>query len=87
MPDPPANSLPSISVPVDQFVREVAAEAARATWDKCRAECPVVELRTEVKDLQKDVVQVKIHFAALVGLMFGSGAIGGTTGVFLAKLL
>jgi hypothetical protein len=70
---------PTIKLPLEQFVREVAAEAARATWQECARACPVLELRTKVERLE-------IRLAALVGLLVGSGALGGIVGAGAIKV-
>lgn len=69
-----------VNVPLDQYLREVALEAARTALAEHKRDCPV-------GDLGKRVWQLELRFATLLGFMAGSGFLGGLAGGFLATLI
>jgi len=72
--------MEEITVPLSDFVKEVAREAAREVLREHVAQCPIKEVQAKVESLQ-------VRFAALVGLMIGSGVLGGSVAAGLVKLL
>lgn len=60
-----------IRVPLSDFVREVAREAAHEA----------------VTDLEKRVRKLEIGWARLIGFMAGSGLLGGAVGSLLSSAL
>ncbi len=69
-----------IQVPLTDFVREVAKEAAREVIEEHTRACPIVEVGRRVRMLE-------ISFAKLLGFMVGSGLLGGGAGAVAAKLI
>lgn len=76
--------LQNIKVPLDDFVREVAREAAREVIKDHAKNCKVHDLETTVEHLQGKVDKLTWRLAILIGAMLGSGLIGGAISALLA---
>jgi len=74
------DDLRNIQVPLDQFVREIAREAARTILREHVSTCLIGE--TVVR-----VTKIESRLSLLVGIMLGSGALGGAAGALLTKFL
>jgi hypothetical protein len=73
---------PHVQVALPDYVREIAKEAARTVIEEHVKSCPFT-----VDDCGKRLRTLEVKFATAVGLMIGSGAIGGGLSVGLMKLL
>ena len=81
MPQPASESTANaVSVPLSEYMRSIAVEAARVALAEHAAACPVAKLETRVRRLE-------VKFAALLGFMAGSGFLGGLAGGFVANAL
>jgi len=69
-----------IRLPLDDFVRGVAREAARTVIEDHAKACVVWEVQRKV-----DAVQLRV--ATLIGAIAGSGVLGGGVGALLSKLI
>lgn len=69
-----------IRLPLDDFVRGVAREAARMVIEDHSKSCVVWEVQRKV-----DAVQLRL--ATLIGAIAGSGVFGGGVGALLSKLI
>ena len=72
---------PSIDVPLpeymEQLAQRIAALAADKAIEKHANQCPIKEVRERVKSLSDQVQNVRLNFAKMLGMLVGSGAIGG----------
>lgn len=73
------DEMSRIQVPLDEFVREVAKEAARETIRQHFETWPVKDIERRVTTLEKQII-----FAA--GAIVGSGVLGGTIGAVVTQL-
>jgi hypothetical protein len=66
-----------ISVPLPEFVRQIAIEAARTVIKDHTEQCPISSVQDDLKTVQGEQSRINVRFAGLVGLMVGSGVCGG----------
>jgi hypothetical protein len=80
-----------ISMPLTDFVKGIAREAALTVIKEHIESCPVakdiIDLKSDQKETNREVGKLKIRVATIVGLIFGSAGIGGVSGAGMAKLL
>ena len=69
-----------IQVPLDDFIREIAKEAARTVIVEHRAACPIGETVKRVDKLSE-------RTSFIFGWMAGSGLLGGAAGATIVKLM
>ena len=74
--------LHKIEVPLDDFIREIAQSAARQVIAEHIVTCPLV-----ISHVFDRMTTLENRFSLLLGLIVGSGILGGTAGAMLAKLL
>ena len=74
------DDLQRIQVPLDQFVREIAREAARMIIQEHAASCAIGSVTGRLLTLEN-------RFSLLLGAILGSGALGGAAGALITKLL
>ena len=72
--------IESIQVPITDFVREVAREAAHAVITEHLATCPIVKTVERVQKLE-------VRVGTMIGFMVGSGLLGGISGSVINSLL
>jgi hypothetical protein len=70
--------LQNVTVPLPDFVSEIAREAARTILREHVETCPIGE--TVVR-----VTKIESRLSLLVGIMLGSGALGGVVGGTIAR--
>ena len=68
-----------VPVPLPDYIREAAREAARTVIAEHVEQCPV-------KNLQERMHVLEGRFNYLLGAIVGSGALGGATGAILLKV-
>lgn len=73
------DELQEVRLPLKEFVREVAREAARTVIDEHRQSCAIVELEPRVRDLES-------KYARLIGIVTGAAIVGGGIGGWLSSL-
>jgi len=82
---------PQLKLPLSEFVKNVAREAALAALDEHYRSCPVAKDIVRVTDCQEKINsrmgKLEIRVATIVGLIFGAAGIGGVSGAGMAKLL
>jgi len=71
--------VPQVPVPLDDFVREIAREAARTVIDEHRKDCPI-------EDVDKRLTTVELRMAKIIGVVIGSGLSGGLIGGLISQL-
>lgn len=80
-----------IPMPLTDFVKGIAREAALTVIKEHIESCPVakdvIDLKSDQKETTKEVGKLKVKFATLLGLMAGAGATGGLAGGGLVSLL
>jgi hypothetical protein len=69
-----------VTIPLSQFVRSIAKEAALVVLEEHRSNCPI-------KDVEAKVDRLEVRFGTLVGMMIGSGTLGGAVVAGLARLM
>ena len=69
-----------VKIPLPQFVREVAREAAWTVIKEHVASCPIQAIENRVRVMEN-------RFSILLGAIVGSGALGGAIGAGVLKLL
>jgi len=71
-----------VQVPLPDYVRMIAREAglvaAREVLEEHRKACPAA---TSADSVSKSIRSLEVRFSMLVGLMIGSGTLGGIIGV------
>lgn len=67
-----------VRVPLNSFVREIAAQAAWTVIEKHIMACPIVRVEERVRLLEG-------RFNLVLGAIVGSGALGGTVGALILK--
>jgi len=76
----------SIREYVDQAADQAADKAARLVMAEHLKNCPRVYLEEQVEELHNRVQKIEVRFATLVGLMIGSGCLGGAVSAGLITL-
>lgn len=75
-----------IKVPLSDFVKGIAREAgfaaAKEVLEEHRKNCPAA---VAAKDTAESIRRLEVKFATLIGLMVGSGTLGGACGAALLK--
>lgn len=78
-----------VQVPITEFTRQVAVEAARTVTHECLENCTRERLdvvdRIEKMDIR--LRNLEKRFATLIGAVIGSGALGGSITAVMMKLL
>ena len=69
---------PAIKVPLENWVREIAREAAWTVIKEHRQEC-------HIEQVEKRVGQLEVRVSTLIGFMAGSGLLGGLAGALLSR--
>jgi len=64
----------SVEVPLPDYILQAAREAARTVIAEHVKTCTA---KQDIKALGEKVTTLRVRFAGLIGLMIGSGAIGG----------
>jgi hypothetical protein len=81
-------TVEDITIPLTDFVKGIAREAAFAAAkeiiEEHRKTCPAA---TAVGSLEVRLRGLEVRFSTLIGLMIGSGALGGGVSMGLAKLI
>ncbi len=70
---------PSVHVPLPEYVREAAREAAWTVIKEHVTQCPIAGLEKRVTTLEK-------RFYLVVGAIIGSGALGGATAAGIIQM-
>jgi len=80
-----------VKLPLTEFVKNVAREAALTVIKEHIESCPVakevVDLKSNQKETIKDVNKLKIKTATMLGIIVGAGGVGGLAGGGLVSLL
>lgn len=63
-----------VRVPLDEYARQIAREAAREVIKEHVTQCTA---RQHIEDVEKRIGKLEVRFGTLIGLMVGSGGIGG----------
>ncbi len=79
-PQDAANDSDAVRVPLRDWMRAVATEAAAAALTEHYERCPVA-------DIEKRLRRVETRAATLWGFMAGSGFLGGAAGALLSSFL
>jgi len=81
---------PQVSVPLNDFVREVAREAAREVVGKVISEhkrdCSIGRVEAKSVDNERLIQKIQLRFVALIAFMIGSGTLGGVVGAMIARV-
>jgi hypothetical protein len=75
----PLASSEVVGVRLPEFVRQIALVAAWEVIKEHVENCPI-------KDVQEKVDKLELRVATIIGLMFGSGVLGGTAVAAVLKL-
>lgn len=75
-----------VDMPLPDFVKAVAREAARTVIDQHVAD-EHRDVDTRVERLESRIGRLEISLARLIGFMAGSGLLGGVAGGIVAKAL
>ena len=67
-----------VRVPLNNFVREIATQAAWTVIEKHITTCPIARVEERVRLLEG-------RFNLVLGAIVGSGALGGTVGALILK--
>jgi len=82
---------PEIQVPLDEFVRQIATEAAReaarCVLEEHRATCPIDAVAETQREHSRRLGRLELRFVALVAFMAGSGLLGGLAGALISRAL
>lgn len=80
-----------VEVPLPEYIREAAREAARTVIDEHVKSCAIAreihDLKINHRQIVVEVDKLKLKFATLIGLMAGAGAAGGGVGGLVVSLL
>ena len=76
-----------ISVPLEQWVKEIVRETIKETLPEHTRACEAMLLVPVVRDTAEKVDKLRMRFATLIGFMIGSGALGGAAGAVVVKIL
>jgi len=68
-----------VQVPLNNFVREIATQAAWTVIEKHVLTCPIAKVEERVRLLEA-------RFNLVLGAIVGSGALGGTVGALILKV-
>jgi len=74
-----------VRVPLPKFVEEIAREAAWTVIRQHREECNIHRIEVRVGMVEGKVEKLQLSMAKLVGVMLGSGVLGGATSGFIAN--
>lgn len=69
----------AVHVPLPEYVKEAAREAAWTVIREHVASCPITKLETRVETLEA-------RFYILIGAVIGSGALGGFVGAGVLRM-
>ena len=80
-----------VTIPLDEWARAIAVEAARVAVSEHMAACPqapavLANTKMIVKNAET-ITTLRLRWSLLVGLMASSGLLGGTVGSILNKLI
>ncbi|HUU83925.1 MAG TPA: hypothetical protein VM243_10520 [Phycisphaerae bacterium] len=85
-----AETDPSIKVPLDRWVEQIAdraaERAARKVIDDHEKRCSIFSVKTKVDQHDTQLNKLEKNWAWLLGVMVGSGMVGGAAGGWLSSL-
>jgi len=73
-----------VQIPISDFVKQVARESALTVIDEHVKSCPIAVAFPQV---ETRVRKLEVRFGTLIGLMCGSGVLGGGVVGAMLKLL
>jgi len=79
--------LQTVQVPLDEFILEIAREAAREVIEKHMETCKVHCLEADVHAVDGRVRLLELRWARLVGVAAGAGAAGGLIGSLIPVII
>ena len=75
-----------VNVPLTDYTRQVAQEAARTVYKEMQAACPIWKVVDKLEKIDERVDRLENRFAYVVGAIVGSGALGGAVGASILKV-
>jgi len=77
-----------VQIPLPEYVKMIAREAglvaAREVLEEHRKACPAA---TSAESVSKSIKSLEIRFGMLIGIMIGSGTLGGIVGVGVSAVV
>lgn len=71
---------PGVTVPLPDYVRDAAREAAWTVIKEHVGSCPIAKIEIRMTDLEK-------RFNILLGAIIGSGVLGGAAGAIVQRMI
>jgi len=79
--------LQTVQVPLDEFILEIAREAAREVIEKHMETCKVHCLEADVHAVDGRVRLLELRWARLLGIVAGAGTAGGLIGSLIPIII
>ena len=75
-----------VNVPLNEYTRQVAQEAARTVYNEMQLKCPIWTVIERIDKSEERIDKLEQRFAYVIGAIVGSGALGGAVGASILKM-